>query len=113
MEWKETLDEVRCEVWREVYNEAIQFAKEHSRKKGCTKADDAEFTIVKVAKAKAVEIKNTAYVLGKSPEHLTENQWEKVAMIIENNNRLYRVYSTKEEEKGESSVHATTPVTQD
>ena len=97
VEWAmEALDEVRREVWREAYSEAVQLAKEHPRKKGRPKADDEEAAIVKAAKAKAEEIKNSAYALGKAPEHLTENQQTKVAMIAENNSRLYRAYRMKE-----------------
>ena len=92
----EALDEVRREVWREAYSEAVQLAKEYPRKKGRPKADDEEAAIVKAAKAKAEEIKNSAYALGKAPEHLTENQQTKVAMIAENNSRLYRAYRMKE-----------------
>lgn len=90
VEWAmEALDEVRREVWREAYSEAVQLAKEHPRKKGRPKADDEEAAIVKAAKAKAEEIKNSAYALGKAPEHLTENQQTKVAMIAENNSQLH------------------------
>ena len=97
VEWAmEALDEVRREAWREAYGEAMQLAKDHPRKKGRPKADDAESAIVKAAKARAEEIKNSAYALGKAPEHLTENQQAKVAMIAENNNRLYRAYRMKE-----------------
>jgi transposase len=97
VEWAmEALDEVRREAWREAYSEAVQLAKEHPRKKGRPRADDAESAIVKAAKAKADEIKNSVYALGKAPEHLTENQQAKVAMIAENNNRLYRAYRMKE-----------------
>ena len=97
VEWAmESLDEVRREVWREAYNEALQLAKEHPGKKGRPKADDAEAAMVKAARAKAEEIKNSAYALGKAPEHLTENQQAKVAMVAENNNRLYRAYRMKE-----------------
>ena len=93
VEWAmEALDEIRREVWRE----AVQLAKEHPRKKGRPKADDAESATVKAAKAKAEEIKNSAYALGKAPEHLTKNQQAKVAMITENNNRLYRACRMKE-----------------
>lgn len=97
VEWAmEALDEVRREVWREAYNEAAQLAKEHPQKKGRPKVDDAGAAIAKAARAKAEEIKNSAYALGKAPEHLTENQQAKVAMIAENNNRLYRAYRMKE-----------------
>ena len=97
VEWAmEALDEVRREVWREAYSEAAQLAREHPRGKGRPKADDAETAMVKAAKAKAEEIKNSAYALGKAPGHLTENQRAKVAMIAENNNRLYRACRMKE-----------------
>ena len=92
----EALDEVRREVWREAYDEALQLAKEHHGKKGRPSADDVEAAMVKAARDKANEIKNSAYALGKAPEHLTENQQAKVEMIAKNNNRLYRAYCMKE-----------------
>ncbi len=52
--------------------------------------------MVKAAKAKAEEIKNSAYALGKAPEHVTEKQQAKVAMIAANNSRFYRAYRMKE-----------------
>lgn len=97
VEWAmEALDEVRREVWREAYSEAVQLAKAHPRRKGRPRENDAEAAIVKAARTRADEIKNSAYALGKAPEHLTENQQAKVAMIAENNNRLYRAYRMKE-----------------
>lgn len=58
VEWAmEALDEVRREVWREAYSEAVQLAKAHPRGKGRPKADDAEAAIIKAAKEKAEEIK--------------------------------------------------------
>ena len=97
VEWAmEALDEVRREVWREAYDEALQLAKKHHGKKGRPSADDVEASMVKDARAKANEIKNSAYALGKAPEHLTENQQAKVEMIAKNNNRLYRAYCMKE-----------------
>lgn len=97
VEWAmEALDEVRWEVWREAYDEALQLAKEHHGKKGRPSADDVEAARVKAARDKANEIKNSAYALGKAPEHLTENQQAKVEMIAKNNNRLYRAYCMKE-----------------
>ena len=97
VEWAmEALDEVRREVWREAYDEALQLAKEHHGKKGRPSADDVEAAMVKAARDKANEIKNSAYALGKAPEHLTENQQAKVEMIAKNNNRLYRAYCMKE-----------------
>ena len=97
VEWAmEALDEVRREVWREAHNKAVEIAKAHPRKKGRPKAGDAENAIINAAKAKADQIKSSAYALGKAPEHLTESQQAKVAMIAENNSRLYRAYRMKE-----------------
>lgn len=97
VEWAmEALDEVRREAWREAYDEALQLATEHHGKKDRPSADDVEASMVKAARAKANEIKNSAYALGKAPEHLTENQQAKVEMIAKNNNRLYRAYCMKE-----------------
>ena len=92
----EALDEVRREIWREAYNEFSRLTKEHPRKKGHPKADDPEAAMLKAAKAKVDDIKNSTYALGKAPEHLTENQQAKISMIAENNNRLYRAYRLKE-----------------
>ena len=92
----EALDEVRRDVWREAYNEAQQLAKEHPRKAGRPKEDNPETAILRAAKAKAEEIKNSAYALGKAPENLPEKQQLRVEMIAETNNRLYRAYRMKE-----------------
>lgn len=92
----EALDEVRREVWREAYNEAERLAKENPRKAGRPKEDDPTTAMLRAARAKAEEIKNSAYALGKAPEHLTEKQQIRMAMIAENNNRLYRAYRMKE-----------------
>lgn len=93
----EALDEVRREAWRNAYNEAQQLAKENPRKTGRPKENDADATKIKAARAKANEIKNSAYALGKAPENLTENQQLRVEMIAKNNNRLYRAYCMKEQ----------------
>ena len=66
----DALDEVRREVWREAYDEVQRLKKEHPRKAGRPKEDDAEASILRAAKAKAEEIKNSAYALGKAPDHL-------------------------------------------
>jgi len=92
----EALDEVHREVWREAHAEAVQAAKAHPRGKGRPKADDHDAKIVAAARAKAEAIKNSAFALGKAPEHLTENQQTRIAMIAENNSRLYRAYRMKE-----------------
>ncbi len=92
----DALDEVRREVWREACAEFTRLSKEHPRKNGRPKDGDPNTAILNAAKAKADEIKNSAYALGKAPENLTENQQNRVAMIAENNNRLYRAYRMKE-----------------
>ena len=91
----EALDEVHREAWREAYNEAQRLAKEHPRKVGRPQEDDRESAKIKTAKAKADEIKNSAYALGKAPEHLTEKQQFRVDMIAATNGRLYRAYCLK------------------
>ena len=92
----EALDEVRREAWREAYNEFSRLSKQHPRRKGRPKANDPETAMLNAAKAKADEIKDSAYALGKAPEHLTKNQQNKVAMIAKSNRRLFRAYQMKE-----------------
>ena len=92
----DALDEVRREVWREAYDEVQRLKKEHPRKAGRPKDDDAEASILRAAKTKAEEIKNSAYALGKAPENLTEKQQLRIEMIAENNDKLYRAYRMKE-----------------
>ena len=53
-------------------------------------------SVERFSKAKAEEIKNSSYALGKAPENLTDNQQNRIAMMAENNNRLYRAYRMKE-----------------
>ena len=65
---------VRREVWREAHQTATQAAREHPRGKGRPGADNADALIVAAVKAKADEIKNAAYTLGKASVHLTEKQ---------------------------------------
>ncbi len=97
VEWAmEALDEVRREIWREAYSEAQKLAKEHPQKPGRPKDNDKDAAIAAAAKAKADEIKNSAYALGKAPEHLTENQQLRIEMIAGNNPKLYRAYRIKE-----------------
>ena len=97
VEWAmESLDEVRKEVWRDAYVEAQQLAKEHPRKPGRPKQSDATIAKVKAARAKADEIKNSTYALGKAPENLTEKQQLRIQLIASTNNRLYRAYQLKE-----------------
>ena len=92
----EALDEVRREAWREAHAKAVQEGKAHPRGKGRPKANDPDVQSIAGAKAKAEQIKKSAFVLRKAPEHLTENLKLKLAMIAENDKRLYRAYSMKE-----------------
>ncbi|WP_420360577.1 ISL3 family transposase [Anaerostipes faecis] len=98
VEWAmEALDEVRRDVWHDAYDEYKQLKKENPRKPGRPKEDDTSNAIVKVAKAKADEIKGSAYALRKAPEHLSEKQQYRVDMIASENKRLYRAYLLKEQ----------------
>lgn len=90
------MDEVRREAWREAHAKAVQAEKAYPRGKGRSKANAPEAQSIAVAKAKAEQIKKSAFTLGKAPEHLTENQELKLAMIAKNDKRLYRAYSLKE-----------------
>ena len=92
----DALDEVRREVWNDAYDEVKRLKKEHPRKPGRPKDDDPVAEEIRKATARADEIKNSAYALGKAPEHLTEKQELRVQMIATNNNRLYRAYRMKE-----------------
>ena len=97
VEWAmEALDEVRREVWREAYNEAQELSKANPRGKGRPRADDPIMPIIKAAQAKANEIKNSFYALGKAPENLTEKQQLRVELIAATNNKLYKAYKLKE-----------------
>ena len=92
-----SLDEIRKDIWHDAYSEYKQVKKENPRSKGRPKKDDPELAIVKAAKAKADEIKGSAYALGKAPEHLTEKQQLRVSLIASQNLRLYRAYLLKEQ----------------
>lgn len=91
------LDEVRKDIWHDAYSEYKQVKKDNPCSKGRPKKDDPELAIVKAAKAKADEIKSSAYALGKAPEHLTEKQQLRVSLISSQNPRLYRAYLLKEQ----------------
>ncbi len=98
VEWAmEALDEVRREIWRETYDEAKRLANEHPRGRGRPKRSDRESAEIAAAKKNAEQIKNSAYALGKAPEHLTENQQIKLEMIALEQPRLYRAYLLKEQ----------------
>ena len=98
VEWAMTaLDEVRKDIWHDACSEYKQVKKDNPCGKGRPKKDDPELAIVKAAKAKADEIKGSAYALGKAPEHLTEKQQLRVSLIASQNPRLYRAYLLKEQ----------------
>lgn len=91
------LDEVRKNIWHDAYSEYKQVKKDNPRGKGCPKKGDSELVVIKAAKAKADEIKGSAYALGKAPEHLTERQQFRIDLIASQNPRLYRAYLLKEQ----------------
>ena len=98
VEWAMTaLDEVRKDIWHDAYSEYKQVKKDNPRGKGRPKKDAPGLAIVKAAKAKADEIKGSAYALGKAPEHLSEKQQLRVNLIASQNPRLYRAYLLKEQ----------------
>lgn len=73
VEWAmEALDEVRREARQEAYKESETIARQHPRKAGRLKEDDPNTAIIRAAREKAEEIKNSAYTLGKAQEKLTE-----------------------------------------
>ena len=97
VEWAmDALDEVRREVWREAYSEAKQIRKGSRVRRGRPRSDDAETQAVGRAKAKADQIKGSAYALGKAPEKLTEKQRLRLEIIQKEDPRLYRAYLIKE-----------------
>lgn len=97
VEWAmDALDEVRRDRWRAAYEKAQQLSKDNPQKHGRPKSDDKVAAKVQAAKAKASEIKNSSYTLGKAPEHLTENQQIRLDMIQANDPQLYRAYRLKE-----------------
>ena len=64
VEWAMTvLDEVRKDIWHDAYSEYKQVKKDNPCGKGRPKKDDPELAIVKAAKAKADEIKSSAYMI--------------------------------------------------
>ena len=98
VEWAmEALDKVRKDIWHEAYAEYRKVKKDNPRGKGRPEKDDPDLAIVKAAKAKADEIKNSAYALGKAPEHLTEKQQLRVNVIASQNPKLFQAYQLKEQ----------------
>lgn len=97
VEWAmEALDKVRREAWNEAYADVKLLKQKISRSAGRPEKDDLMAKEIREATAKANEIKNSSYALGKDPEHLTEKQQLRLEMIAANNNRLYRAYRLKE-----------------
>ncbi len=92
----EALDEIRREVWREARQELQAVAKQHPEKPGIPRENDPDTAIIQTAREKAEEIRNSDYTHGKVPESLTEKPQIRLAMIAENNSRLYRACCLKE-----------------
>ena len=92
----EALDEVRREIWNDAHAEVKRMKQEHPRSIGRPKTDDSLAAAIKTVTQKAELIKNSAYALGKAPEHLTEKQRLHIQMIATNNSKLYRAYCLKE-----------------
>lgn len=90
------LDEVRKERWRKAYEEANRFAAKNPQKRGRPKSNDRIAAAIKAARDKASEIKDSAYSLGKAPEHLTDRQQVRLDLIQAKDPQLFRAYSLKE-----------------
>ncbi len=97
VEWAmETLDEVRKDRWRAAYQKAQKMEQANPQKRGRPRTDDNVAAAIQAAREKASDIKNSAYVLGKAPEHLTEKQQIRLDIIQANDSQLYRAYRLKE-----------------
>ena len=97
VEWAmEALDEVLKSRWRVAYERSQEMSKANPQKPGRPRSDDKVAAAVREAKAKAEELKNSTYVLGKAPDHLSNAQEVKLEMIQANDKVLYRAYLLKE-----------------
>lgn len=92
----EALDKLHAERWHKAVDKVKALSNGKAKKNGRPKADDKQAAAIKAAKAEASEIKNSRFVLGKAPEHLTESQQVKLAMIQSSDRQLYRGYLLKE-----------------
>jgi len=92
----EALDELRKEAWREAFSNQKALTKEIKRGKGRPSKQDKASKKLSDAKTKATEIKTSTYTLGKAPENLTPNQFERLQMIARTNPKLFRGYTLKE-----------------
>lgn len=97
VEWAmDALDEVRKERWRKAYEEANRLTEKNPQKRGRPKSNDRIAAAIKAAWDKASEIKDSAYSLGKAPEHLTDRQQIRLDLIQTKDPQLFRAYSLKE-----------------
>ena len=95
VEWAmDAMDKVRTEAWHEAARTAA--ACKVKRGRGRIAKDDLEAQEAARKKKEATAIKDSKYALGKAPEHLTNAQEIKLAMIQQSNKKLYRAYLLKE-----------------
>lgn len=92
----ECLDSLRKDIWRELHDDAKDFAKTHKRDKGRPKNDDQDSSKLKELQENATQIKSSTYALGKRPENLTQNQKRRLEFIAKTSPKLYRGYVLKE-----------------
>lgn len=91
VEWAmEALDAVRKDCWRVAYEKAKHMSRDTPQKRGRPKAGDKIVSEVQAARAKASEIKNSSYTLGKAHVHLTEKQQIRLDIIQAKDPQLYR-----------------------
>lgn len=98
VEWAtEALDSIRKESWqraRAILKEAEKEA--GKRHRGRPSSDDKAVEKLRKAREDVKQIKNSKFALGKSPEHLTDNQRAKLESIQINDPILSRAYRLKE-----------------
>ncbi len=92
----DSLDTLRKDIWRELREEARDFAKEHKRGKGRPKLDDKDSAKLNELNQMATDVKTSTFALGKKPENLTDNQTQKLQFIATTSPKLYRGYTLKE-----------------
>ncbi|MDD7087922.1 MAG: transposase, partial [Lachnospiraceae bacterium] len=78
------------------YQKAQKMEQANPQKRGRPRTDDNVAAAIQAVREKASDIKNSAYVLGKAPEHLTEKQQIRLDIIQANDPQLYRAYRLKE-----------------
>ena len=98
VEWAtETLKAVRIEVAKDIHHDQKQIEKVIADSKGMSARKLKNLSKKAEAKKELEKIvKGANYTLSKAPEHLTENQMQRLANIAVYSKKLYRAYILKE-----------------